>query len=61
MIKALVAGLSLMLLLAGCGSNKGLVGDEATSKLKPMKELEVQEATSSNLLVNVNNIADFFL
>jgi len=59
MIKALVAGLSLLLLLAGCGSNKGLVGDEATSKLKPMKELEVQEATSANLLINVNNIADF--
>lgn len=59
MIKALVAGLSLLLLLAGCGSNKGLVGDEATSKLKPMKELEVQEATSANLLINVKNIADF--
>lgn len=59
MIKTLVAGLSLLLLLAGCGSNKGLVGDNATSKLKPMKELEVQEATSANLLINVNNIADF--
>jgi len=59
MIKAVVTGLSLLLLLAGCGSNKGLVGDDATSKLKPMKELEVQEATSANLLINVNNIADF--
>lgn len=59
MIKAVVAGLVLLLFLAGCSSNKGLVGDEAINKVKPLKELEAQESTSANFIVRANNIADF--
>jgi hypothetical protein len=60
MIKVVVAGL-ILLVVAGCGgSQKGIVGDTATNKVKPLKQLEVGEVyTSVNLIVRARNIADF--
>lgn len=59
MYKLVLSGLVLTLLFVGCSSNKGLVGNEAGAKLKPVKPLEMNAPESSvNLVVKAGNIAD---
>jgi hypothetical protein len=61
MVKAVFAGLILFLLLAGCGgSRKGIGGDDASNKVKPLKQIDINDVyTSANLIVRARNIADF--
>jgi hypothetical protein len=46
-----------LLLLAGCGGGR-LAIDEAYSVLRPVKQLELPEQVSDNLVIIVSNVAD---
>lgn len=51
---------AILLLLVGCGSNKEIAGDEAFTRITPLKELEKDIPTQQpiNLTVIARNIAD---
>ncbi len=60
MLKFYVVSMFMLLWLLGCGSNKGLISDEAASKIKPLKSVELpQSVMPDNLVLKIRNIADF--
>jgi hypothetical protein len=59
MYKLIIPALTLLLMIVGCSSKKGLVGNEVTSKVKPVKPIEAEAPESLiNLVVKAGNIAD---